>query len=117
MTKPLTFSVDDLRPDMRVSYLIDADHFGVAVITDWHTEPLGFILSDKYNGPAEVNADAILEVLWDDDHDQPFTKWTGGDEHSWVKVVKRPINWDDMGSSARDLWEERATRATSGAKR
>ena len=30
-----------------------------------------------------------------------------------LRVVERPINWTDMGSSARDLWEERAMRGVA----
>jgi hypothetical protein len=30
---------------------------------------------------------------------------------------RRPINWDEMGSSAKDLWEERHLRAMRGQSR
>lgn len=30
--------------------------------------------------------------------------------------IERPINWDDMGSSAKDLWEERQLRSIAKAK-
>jgi hypothetical protein len=28
----------------------------------------------------------------------------------WL-TSKRPLNWDEMGSSAKDMWEERMTRS------
>lgn len=30
--------------------------------------------------------------------------------------IERPANWDDMGSSARDLWEERQLRSIAKTK-
>lgn len=31
--------------------------------------------------------------------------------------IKRPINWGEMGSSAKDLWEERMLRSIEMAER
>lgn len=31
--------------------------------------------------------------------------------------IKRPINWDEMGSSEKDLWEEGALRAIARRER
>jgi hypothetical protein len=116
VTKPLIFPVADIRPDMHVKYMLDNEHFGTAVVTDFYTEPLGFILYDRYNGYPEVEAPAIFAVLWDDECDQPMTKWTGGPVSGWVQVAQRPANWDDMGSSERDLWEERTARLSGAAR-
>jgi len=32
-------------------------------------------------------------------------------------AANRPLNWDDMGSSERDLWEERAERAFNRSRK
>lgn len=31
--------------------------------------------------------------------------------------IKRPMNWDEMGSSAKDLWEERMLRSIAATSR
>lgn len=36
--------------------------------------------------------------------------WTEA-ELAYLETIAHPINWDDMGASERDLWEERVIRA------
>jgi len=37
-------------------------------------------------------------------------------ERAYLAGLKRPISWDDMGSSERDIWEERQLRARDRAR-
>jgi hypothetical protein len=58
------------------------------------------LIAYRYNGSD------LVHYAWRTDSE--LSEFLGFPGRRVLKVAKRPINWDELGSSAKDLWEERA---------
>lgn len=89
MPTATTYPAADIRPGMRVKFATGQDEFSTGDVTDWYTEPLGFIVYDRYTGTHDISAKMVIGVLLSEYTGKPTTDLMADHIHgfSWADVT------------------------------